>query len=190
MAKKTLTPKEEKFIAHYCVHFNGAAAVRHAGYESIAPNEYARELLTKPHIQDRVGKVIESLGDLHFRLADEVTGQLKAMKGADRTAIFKADGSLIDPKDWPEECKMLLAGVEVDEITVGDKVIGRTKKVKLEAPKGILDSLAKITGQWIERSQFLDKHGKPVDPPAAAHPIISVTVGAIPAEPKKGNGHG
>ncbi len=35
--------------------------------------------------------------------------------------------------------------------------------------------------------QQLGKDGKPVDPVAA--PTISVTVGALPVEPKKGNGH-
>jgi phage terminase small subunit len=196
MAKKDkaplLTPKEEKFVAHYCVHFNGAWAVRYAAFETNWPAQYAAELLAKPPIQARVDKVIEGLGDLHFRLADEVTGQLKAMKNADRTAIFDADGNLIDPKNWPEECKLLLAGIEVEQLFEGAgedrKQIGVTKKVKLETPKGILDSLAKLTGQWIERSQFLDKHGRPIDPPAAAQPVINVTVGAT-APQKQGNGH-
>lgn len=183
-----LTPKEKKFVAHYAVHFNGTAAVKHAGFGTISPGQYAVELLTKPKIQERVNKVIEGLGELHFRLADEVTGDLRAMKRADRTAILNEDGSLKDPADWPEECKLLLAGIDIEERTIGDEnpVVIRTKKVKLEGPKGILDSLAKITGQWIERSQYLDKFGHPTDPPALAQPIVNLTVGTLPA--RKGNG--
>jgi hypothetical protein len=187
MAKKSetlLNPRELKFVAHYCVHFNGSAAVRFAGFESVRPNEYAYELLTKPHIQAQINQVIESLGDLHFRLADENTGRLKAMRDADRTAIFADDGSLIDPKDWPEECKLLLAGIETEERVAGDGESAhliRVKKVKLEPPKGIIDSLAKITGQFIERTQQLGKDGKPIDPPAV-QPVINVTVGAPEAK--------
>lgn len=187
--RRKLTPLQEKFVAHYAIHFNGTAAVKHAGFDTEWPGRYAVELLSKPLIQERVNKVIESLGELHFRLADEVTGDLRAMKRADRTAIFNEDGSLKDPAEWPEECKLLLAGVDIEERTVGDDenpIIIRTKKVKLEAPKGILDSLARITGQWIERSQYLDKFGRPTDPPAAAQPIVNLTVGSLPA--KKGNG--
>lgn len=182
-----LTPKEKKFVAHYCIHFNGTAAVKHAGFETVAPGQYAVQLLTKRSIQARVNKVIEGLGELHFRLADEVTGDLRAMKRADRTAILNEDGSLKDPADWPEECKLLLAGIDIEERTVGDEnpVIIRTKKVKLEAPKGILDSLAKITGQWIERSQFLDRHGNPTDAPRPI--VINNVVNPLPAA-RKGNG--
>lgn len=36
--------------------------------------------------------------------------------------------------------------------------------------------------------QQLGKDGKPVDPVAA--PVINMSVGALPPEPKKGNGHG
>jgi len=186
-----LTPKEKKFVAHYCVHFNGSAAVRHAGYDTIAPAQYARTLLTKVHIQERVNKVIEGLGDLHFRLADEVTGKLKAMSDADRTQIVDENGNLRPMSEWPEECKLLISGIEVEETFEGTgrdrRRIGELKKVKLEAPKGILDSIAKITGQWIDRSQFLDRHGRPTDPPAPTAAVIEVTVG-LPA-PKKGNGH-
>lgn len=170
MKGKAVTPMEKKFVAHYCVHFNGTAAVKHAGFKTEWPGQYAVQLLTKRSIQDQVNRVIEGLGELHFRLADEVTSSLRAMSHADRTAILNVDGSLKDPKDWPEECKLLLAGIDIEERTVGegrDETIIRTKKVKLEAPKGILDSLARITGQWIERSQFLNRHGEPTDPPGS-----------------------
>ena len=61
--------------------------------------------------------------------------------------------------------------------------IGTLRKIKLEAPKGILDSILKVTGKFIERTQMLDRHGNPVDPGTVA-PIIEVTVGLDPA--KKG----
>jgi phage terminase small subunit len=175
-----LNPREEKFVAHYSVHFNGAAAARFAGF---APGggerNYARELLIKPYIQKHISAKLAELGELHFRLADENTSLLRTMRDADRTAIFDDTGALKDPKDWPEECKALLAGIEVEERTVGEgenaQVI-RVKKVRLEPPKGVIDSLAKISGQFIERSQLLDRHGRPVDP-LSVRPVINLTLG-------------
>lgn len=181
-----LNPRETKFVAHYAVHFNGAAAVRTAFPDTNQRDarNYAREVLAKPYIQAHIQAKIAELGELHFRLADENTALLRSMRDADRTAIFDEDGNLKDPKDWPDECKALLAGVDVEEVVRGrgkDAQVVVIRKVRLEAPKGIIDSLAKINGQWIDRSQLLDKNGRPVDP-VAVQPIIKVTVGA---EPKK-----
>lgn len=174
--------REAKFVAHYSVHFNGAAAVRFAGYETGPGNDrhYARELLTKPHIQAAIRKRVGDLGELHFELANEVSARLQQMAFADRTAILDADGNLIDPRDWPDDCKALLAGIEIEEQMKGEgeeAMLVRVKKVKLSEPKAILDSLAKITGQFIERSQMLGKDGKPVDPPAAMQAVVNITVG-------------
>lgn len=180
-----LTPQEQKFIAHYVVHFNGAEAVRFAGYKSIRPNEYARELLTRKNIQAHVEELRKELGTLHFDIYNRAVAKLIAMMEADRTALFDADGNLLDPKEWPEDLKLLLAGIEIEETMVGEgdeAQMVRTKKVKLEGPKGIIDSLAKLTGHLVDRTQLLDKNGKPTDPPPAAAPIINLTVGKLEAQ--------
>lgn len=181
-----LDPREKKFVAHYSVHFNGAAAVRFAGLAANGnERNQAREMLARPHIQAHIQKAIDELGELHFRLADENTALLRTMRDADRTAIFDEAGNLKDPKDWPEECKALLAGIDVEERTIGDGEAAQTvrvKKVRLEPPKGVIDSLAKISGQFIERSQMLDKNGRPIDP-VGITPVINLTVGA-PAKEK------
>jgi len=103
----------KKFVAHYCVHFNGAAAIRFAGYDTAWPSAYATELLTKPEVQDEIKKVRDDLGELHFDLANRATAQLTAMMQADRAGIFTPEGVVKDFDEWPEDCKLLLAGVEV-----------------------------------------------------------------------------
>lgn len=179
---KAEAAREAKFVAHYSVHFNGAAAVRFAGYETGPGNDryHARELLTKPHIQAAIRKRVGNLGELHFELANEVSARLQQMAFADRTAILDADGNLIDPKDWPDDCKALLAGIEIEEQMKGEgdeAFLVRVKKVRLSEPKAILDSLAKITGQFIERSQMIGKDGKAIDPPTSMQAVVNLTVG-------------
>lgn len=171
-----------KFIAHYCVHFNAAAAYRFAGFECATGSVYemARRLLTKPDIQAAVNATIAELGEVHFKLADEAISKLKMMSEADRAQIFTPEGVLRDLDEWPDECKLLIAGVEVEELWEGSgkarRRTGNLRKVRLEGPKGILDSILKITGRWVDSTQFLDKHGRPADPPAL-QAEISITVG-------------
>jgi hypothetical protein len=181
--------REKRFIAHYAVHFNGAAAVRYAGYEG-PPKQYARELLAKPHIQKAVNKAVGELGDLHFRLNDELIGRAKAMLDAleDPTRIFDADGAVLPVKDWPEDLRCCIRGFDVEEstTTVDESVMSTTriKKVRFESPVSVLATLGKFSGAAIDRTQFLDRHGNPTDPPAAATaPVIHVTVGGVSVDP-------
>lgn len=175
--QKSARVRERRFVAHYSVHFNGAEAVRFAGYKTQWPSQYATQLLAKPHVQKMVEATIKDLGELHYRLADESLARLRSMHNAERTAIFSADGGLLPPEQWPIECKHLLAGIKVVEMFDKDgTVIGYTKEVKLSDPKGIEDSILRATGRVVDRTQFLGKDGKPVDP-GAVQPIINVTVG-------------
>lgn len=188
MPRNKITPAEKLkaeqlklFAAHYAVHFNGAAAYKHAGFEGAAgsASELARRILANPEVQQLIKDEIGELGELHFRLHEENTARLIAMRDADRASIFNPQGDLLDIADWPEDVKLLIAGVEIEELWEGQgkdrRPIGTVKKVKLEAPRAIVDSLAKISGQWVERAQWLGKDGKPADPGNVA-PIINVTV--------------
>jgi hypothetical protein len=182
-----LNPREQKFIAHYSVHFNGAAAVRFAKYETNWPNDYARQLLARPEIQRHVEKARKDLGVLHYDLFNQAVNRLALMMQADRTEILDAEGNVKDPEEWPEECKLLIAGIEIEERMQGEGDAAemiRVKKVKLEGPKGIIDSLAKLTGNVVEKHQMLGKDGKPTDPSVPIAPVIHMTVGA-PAKPTK-----
>ena len=174
-----LNGREAKFVADYCVFFNGARAVRNAGYETTTPQEYARALLTNTNIQAHIKARLADLGELHFKLHEENTERLISMRDADRTDIYNEDGSLRDPREWPEACKQILCGIEVETEMRGEgdaAYLVRTTKVKLSDPKAIIDSLAKITGQWIERSQQIGKDGKPVDP-AQVTPVLIISYG-------------
>jgi phage terminase small subunit len=185
--ERELTAREAKFVAHYSVNFNGAAAYRAAYGENPNARFYAHDLLTKPHIQKLVENKRKELGELHFDLANKAMAQLNRMLEANerRSELFSADGSLLPPDQWPEDMKLLIAGIEISENFDKDgTVIGFLKKVKMETPKGIVDSVLKATGKFVERTQLLDKHGRPTDP-ASAQPIINMTVGKPPEREKR-----
>lgn len=179
--------RERKFIAHYSVHFNGAAAVRFAGYSTPHASQYAYELLAKPRIQEKVKAAIADLGELHFQLNNELIGDLKVMKDAlaDPTRLLDASGNVLDPKDWPEDLRGAIRGFEIEEQTIGkeDPIRVRVKKLRFESRAAVIASLAKISGHIVERTQFIGKDGVPIDPVSAPAPIIHITVGAIAVDP-------
>lgn len=185
--ERELTGREAMFVAHYSVNFNGAEAYRKAYGENKNARFYAHDLLTKPHIQKLVEAKRKELGELHFDLGNKAMAQLHRMLEASerRTELFSADGSLLPPEQWPEDMKLLVAGIEVVENFDKDgTVIGYTKKVKLETPKGVIDSALKATGKFVERTQLLDKHGRPTDP-SSTQPVINMTVGRPPEKEKR-----
>lgn len=178
---------ERTFCQHYAVFANGAQADRIAFPEIEAHREHAYALLTKPHIQEEINRLRGDLGELHFDLANQVLAQYKAMASADVTAMFDADGNLLDPERWPDECKLLVNGFEIEEQMRGegdDAMLVRVKKVKLETRKGVLDSISKTIGTFTERLQHLGKDGRPADPMAIVPPTIVYSVpGMVPVQP-------
>lgn len=145
----SIDPAEKKFVAHYAIFANGAAAVRHAGFELANHKEKAFELLTKSHIQAHVKHLRTTLGEIHFDVGNQIIQQLNRMREADVTEIYDGEGNLRDPKDWPEDVKLLVNGIEIEEEMRGEgdaAYLVRTKKVKLESRKGVMDTLAKILG--------------------------------------------
>lgn len=173
-----LLDQHQKFVAHYVIHFNASRAARESGFSEKSCRAIGWELLTRPDIQAHIRAMRKQLGEMHFDLANQITGQLRAMAGADPTKMLDADGNVIDPKDWEDAEKLLIVGFDIEERMVGEgdaQELIRVKKVKLESRKGVLDSLAKITGQFIDRTQQLGKNGQPIDPQGPAAPIINVT---------------
>lgn len=165
-----------KFCTHYAIHFNASEAVRHAGIETQAPGHYGYELLTKPEIQANIRAIRAQHGEMHFDLSNQLIDQYNRMRLARVEELFTATGDIRDPRDWPEELQLLVNGVDVEERMVGEgdaQELIRTKKVKLESRKGVMDSLAKILGIAVERSD-VTSGGKPLP---AMTPIINVTVG-------------
>lgn len=179
-APPKLTRPHIAFCTHYAMYFNGAAAVRHAAIncEPTAQYEMAHFLLSKTEIQENIRWIRKELGELHFDLANQLLAQYNAMRLADPTKIFDENGNLRPVDEWPEDCKLLLTGIEVEESTIGEgeAAIGmqRLKKVKLESRKSVIDSMSKVLGTFVQKIDHTTG-GKPL--PAAPAAIINITVG-------------
>lgn len=106
-----------------------------------------------------IGKMLSKACDAQREwVRMRVLGELRHIALVDLRLAFNSDGSLKDPKDWPESVARALSSVETDELyglddeTGKRKRIGETKKIKLN---GKIDAL-KLIGQ--EFGLFVQKH--------------------------------
>lgn len=167
------------FCTHYAMSFNGTKSVIDAGIPSVRPNEMARFLLSKPDIQKAIRVIRKDFGELHFDLRNQLLEQYNAMRMADPTKMLDENGNLKPPNEWPEDCKLLLNGLEVEEMTIGDGAgMQRIKKVKLESRRGVMDSMNRVIGGFNDKVDHTSG-GKPLA--AGSTVVYNVTVGGKPA---------
>lgn len=179
-----ISPQHAAFVAHFVQHFNAARAAREAGYAPGSSRQEGSRILARPDVQAHVRFAKAQLGELHFELHEQMLHQLREMLGSDITNILDADGNLLDPQQWPDNEKLMVAGIDIEERMVGEgdaQEMVRTKKVKLESRLSVIDRIAKLTGRYIDKQQLIGKNGEPVDP-VAAQPIFHVTFDRGPAD--------
>ena len=153
-AKKRLTPKEAKFCARYVIHWNGSKAVREAGFNSKAPQEYAHELLTKPHIQSRIQVFRDQIEKLHVDSYNKATAFLERQLHADTREFHDEKGNLKALHQISDEEESLIVGLESEVKTDKDSgVTTLVRKVKLSDRRGAAEALRKSGDRWLERAQ-------------------------------------
>lgn len=105
--KRPLTGREAAFVRHYCSHWTGKRAVIEAGYRTKYPDQYASELIRKPHIANEIAK-----HTLKQSEALDVSAKWVLTKLVDQynKAAKAADPS--DDKSWPAERGHALRALE------------------------------------------------------------------------------
>jgi hypothetical protein len=179
-----ISKREHDFVIAYIQRYNAADAVKAAGIESADPSQFGYNLLSRSDIQQHVTAERKKIGELHYDLSNQVLHQYNRMRLADPTTIYDADGNLLDPAEWPDDVKLLLKGIEIEERMVGEgdaQEMVRTKKVHFTERKAVLDSMNKVLGTFKENIDHTSG-GKPLD--MRMQPVINITTGVIrPDEP-------
>lgn len=88
-----------------------------------------------------------------FELEGEnVLRELAKIVHADLRKVFREDGSLMEPSEWPDEIAGAIASIEVFEEYEGQgkarKLVGFTKKIKLWPKVEAIDRAMKHLGQF------------------------------------------
>lgn len=160
-----LTPKQAAFVAEYLIDLNASAAARRAGYAEKRADAMGHENLRKPEIAAAIAAAQAERAQRTQIDADWVLKRLAAMADADLSDLHQADGTLKPAGEWPEVWrKGLIAGVEMDETTVGGDKVVTTRKVKIADRLKALELIGRhvAVGAWREKVEHSGPGGGPI----------------------------
>jgi len=132
-----LSPIQKRFCDEFLVDFNAKAAYERAGYRARGDSAAAcaARLLARPAVSDYLKTRQRQLAEASNLTLERLVQELKAIALFDMRRLFKEDGSMLAPNEWPADVAAAVSSVDVDEITQkvnGQTVIvGCTRKVRV-----------------------------------------------------------
>lgn len=140
-----LTDKQERFCHEYVVDFNATQAAIRAGYAEKGAHVRGSQLLSHGKVQARVKELTQKVNDRTLIDAEWVLRRLAMMATADVTQILDELGNPLDPKDWPEDVKTVIAGFDVQMLmdSQGQKGGMLVQKIKRVDPLRTLELLGR-----------------------------------------------
>lgn len=147
-----LTPKQELFINEYLIDLNATQAAIRAGYSEKTAQEIGAENLSKPMIQAAIQKAQAKTAKKLEITRDMIADEYRKLAFSDMRKFSKwtPDGvTLIDSKELDDDSAACVA--EVSQTVTKD---GGSIKFKLHDKKGALDSLSKMLGFVIDKTEL------------------------------------
>jgi len=148
--KKKFTPRQEKFIEEYVMKGNAAEAARNAGYSVKTADRIGHALLRNIEIAEEIA-----------RRRAEIRKTSITPERIIREYLRLLNVDMKDIADWgPDGVKPRPSDALTEEQTAAISEIAETQsgiKVKLHDKKGILDSLARIAGMFVEKVEHTGK---------------------------------
>lgn len=142
-----LTPKQAQFVREYLIDLNATQAAIRAGYSEKTAEKIGSENLKKPEIKAALDKAMTERSEKTKIDAQWVLERLAEEATADIADLYDDDGKLKPVKEWPKIWRQgLVQGIDVDEITAGDVVIGTVRKIKLSDRVRRLELIGKHVG--------------------------------------------
>jgi len=142
--KKKFTPRQEKFIEEYIAKGNAAEAARNAGYSVKTADRIGHALLRNLEIADEIA-----------RRRAEIRKTSITPERIVREYLQLLNANMKDYAAWgPGGVKPRPSDALTEEQTAAISEIAETQsgiKIKLHDKKGILDSLARIAGMFVEK---------------------------------------
>lgn len=159
MANK-LTNKQQRFVEEYPKDLNATQAAIRAGYSKKTARQTGTENLSKPVIANAIEEALNARSERTKIDADWVLERLTAEVEADLADLYLEDGSIKGIHDWPLVFRQgLIAGMDVDEITVGGVKIGTTTKIKLSDRIKRLE----LIGKHVDVQAFRERYAHTVE---------------------------
>jgi phage terminase small subunit len=159
-----LPPKQQRFCEEYIKHLNSAEAARAAGSPERSAGQRGYELLGKPEVQAEIQRLMKERGDRVRFDQDRILREIRYIALSDLRKLFREDGTMKHPHQWPKYVARAVASFEVVEEFEGsgrDRVhVGYTKKVKFWDKTKAIELGGRHLGMF---SQDDDAKKKPTD---------------------------
>lgn len=101
-----------------------------------------------PEVADYIEKLKSEIAERNKITIDECVEMLTAMARFDIADLLNPDGSIKDLYQIPKYARMVIEGIDVDEIKVEDTVMGFSKKIKLSNRRANIIELMKYLGGY------------------------------------------
>lgn len=145
-----LNPREQAFALALPTAASHEAAMLTAGYAPQTARKKAGMFAAKPDILVVVNYLVGSALEAAQDTVERVVKELCNVAFTDPIAIFDEHDNLLPIREWPEDMRRALAGIEVLEEFEGRgkdrKSVGLTKKVKFWDKGMALERIAKVKG--------------------------------------------
>lgn len=138
-----LTAKQDRFCDEYLIDCNATQAAIRSGYSEATAAEIGYENLRKPQIQQRIAARMSERAVRTRVTQDRVLSGIAEMAYYDLADAFDEKGALRAIHDMPPMLRNAIAGIEVQELKIGDTTVGHVKKVKLVDRKGSFELLGR-----------------------------------------------
>jgi phage terminase small subunit len=143
-ARRTLTARQQRFIAHYLVHGSGRAAALHAGFSPKNAATAAWQVLQRPLVAAAIAAARAKLAERAQIDAARVTAEYARI----------AFANIADIVDWgpkgvslkPDARLTASDGAAVLEITLGPGGEAKRVHIKMQSKLAALDALARHLG--------------------------------------------
>ena len=156
-----LNDKQEMFCLEYLVDLNATKACIRAGYSEKTANRIGSELLTKPHVQERISELKAKRNERVEVNSDWVLTQLVDIHNLDVIDILDNMGNFKPIVDWPKPWRMYLSGFDLSELNAND-VETTVRKIK-----------------WPDKVKNLELIGKHVDVQAFKEKVDTSVSGTL-----------
>lgn len=132
-SRNKLTPKQAQFVNEYLLDLNATQAAIRAGYSEKTAYSIGIENLNKPVIKNAIEIAMQKRSERTEVNADWLLKRLADEADADIADLYdESTGALKPVHKWPKIWRQgLVAGIDVNQLKVGDQVLGDVVKLKL-----------------------------------------------------------
>ncbi|WP_142783366.1 terminase small subunit [Changchengzhania lutea] len=143
-----LTPKKKRFCQEYVKDLNGKQAAIRSGYSIKTAENQASRLLRSVKVKEYIKKLQKDIRERNKMNVDDCVQMLSLMSKFDVADIFNDDGTMKLLKDIPKDTRLVIEGLDIDEIKDGPVTVGYTKKLKLSSRRANIIELMKHLGGY------------------------------------------